>query len=161
MVPASSQDWECWEDPRFKGWICFSFPVMPGQGVAQTQLGVGNVLGMGLPPSQRLCHLWEWDVPIPGALSPLGMGCLHPRGCVTFGNGMSLFQGQCHLWPGEHFLKAGWNSGTCCPEWDEWQKWDLGMAVSTLRVTTGLSLPGDMAEGGDRQGTSLGQLPQL
>lgn len=69
---------------------------------------------------------WEWG----------GNGIVPvPRGGVTFGLG-----GVC--------LKAGWNSGSCCPKWDG-QEWDRGVAVSTLRVTLGLSLPGDTA-GGDK-----------
>nr|XP_026654651.1 uncharacterized protein LOC113460534 [Zonotrichia albicollis] len=158
--------WE-WVCPHPRGGVTFGNGVVPIPGAV-------SPLGMGLSPSQGQCHLWEWDcphprgnvtfgngiVPIPGAVSPLGMGlspsqgrcrlwewgCPHPRGNVTFGNGIVPSQGWCHLCPGECLPKS-WM------EFWESQDWDWGVAVSTLRVTTGLSLPGDTA-GGSWQGVT-------
>lgn len=121
-------EWGCLH-PR--GSVTFGNGIVPIPGVV-------SPLGMGLSQSQGWCHPQEWD-------------CPHPRGDVILGNRIvpipevvsPLARGVC--------LKAGWNS-----KWDGRQEWDQGMAVSTLGVTTGLSLPGDMAGGSWQEGTGKG-----
>lgn len=109
-----------------------SFPAVLGREGAQTQLGVGNGLGMGSSHAQGRCHLREWDRPV-------------PRGGVTFGLGGCLPKSWMEFW--EPLSRMGWagvGSGRGC--------------VHTEGHTGAVPARGHGWRG---QGTSLGQLPQL
>lgn len=93
--PQSREDWECWEDPRSRGWICSSphFQQCLGGKVPKLNRELGMGWQWDCPRAQGQCHLW------PGGCLPKswmefrellsqmgwarvgsGRGCVHTEG---------------------------------------------------------------------------------
>lgn len=132
--PQSSEDWECWEDPRSRGWICSSPHFQRCLGGKVRKLNWE--LGMG----------WEWDRPVPRGGVTFGNGIIPvPRGGVTFGLGGCLPKSWMEF--REPLSRMGWAG--------------VGSGRGYVHTEGHTGATPARGHGWRGQGTSLGQLPQL
>lgn len=159
LIPSGAWARSCTNSPGSWEWI--------GNGIVPIPGGV-SPLGMGLSLCPGQCHLWEWDCPHPRGSDTFRNGCPHAQGrrhlwewdcpCVQGQCGCPHAQGRHHLWPGGVCL--GGIPGAAVPNGMGCRN-GIGAWLCHTEGHSGAVPARGHGWRGDRQGTSLAQLPQL